>query len=583
MKLSKATAISILLSVASLGATINLDSVGKGALIGANCSIAFISHAEASPGFASNVALRAPSGVARPASGPFDVPARMRGRVDFWKDVFAKYGKYQVVIHHREFPQISFGVMDFREEATRMSPVELSKHREMVEKRTVGEIKAQLLELAEGKEPRTAFQQKAVSAMSWLPGGREKYRRVVEQELVRTQTGIRERFGEAIRRAWRYLPVMEQIFVSEYGLPKELTRIPFIESSFDYTAYSSVGAAGMWQFMPRTAKAHGMLVGKFVDERRDPIKATRAAAEYLRSAYKSLGAWPLAITSYNHGVGGVRSKINKAGSNSIVDLVETTGEAYFGFASQNFYPEFLAANEIFDNHAVYFPEIPVQEPLRVVSVRLSGATSAGYAASVLDLSVDELKEANYALLDSVWSGKAKIPAGYLLRVPVEHQGKIGRLQSGVPQPAVVEAAQGSSTVYGGTVYKVKKGDTLLSIAKRYKTTPEALANLNSLTSRSVKIGQVLAVKSSGVTGTHTHDTKEVLSPAKSQKASVVKSTKPTSKAVSKKSSPQVRYTVKKGDTLYSISKRTGKSVEAIKSKNGISGSDVAAGRVLFIP
>jgi len=562
MRVSTATAIALSLFISSLMPT---------------------SSGHASPGFASNVALRAPSGVARAASGPFEVPARLRGRVDFWKDVFAKYGKYQVVIHHREFPQIAFGVMDFREEATRMSPIELSKHREMVEKRTIGEIKAQLLELAEGKEPRTSFQQKAVAAMSWLPGGRDKYRRVVEQDLVRTQTGIRERFGEAIRRAWRYIPVMEQIFVSEYGLPKELTRIPFIESSFDYTAYSSVGAAGMWQFMPRTAKAHGMVVGKFVDERRDPIKATRAAAEYLRSAYKSLGAWPLAITSYNHGVGGVRSKINKAGSNSIVDLVETTGEAYFGFASQNFYPEFLAANEIFDNHAVFFPEIPVQEPLRVVSVRIGGATSAGYAAKVLDMSVDELKEANYALLDSVWSGKAKIPAGYLLRVPVEHQSKIVRLQSGEPVSAVVEAAQGSSSVYGGTVYKVKKGDTLFSIAKRYKTTPQALAKSNGLSSQTVKIGQVLAVRSSGMTGSGHSDSKEVLSPAKSREASVVKKTKPTQKKATKASEPTVRYTVKKGDTLYSISKRTGTSVEAIQRKNGISGSDVAAGRVLFLP
>ena len=546
-------------------------------------SVSLPTGGHASPGFASNVALRAPSGIRTSAQGPFAVPSRMRGRVDFWKDVFAKYGKHQVVIHHREFPQITFGVMDFRAEALTMSSVELAKHRESTEKRTIAEIKGQLTELANGSEPRTAFQQKVVSAMSWLPGGREKYRRVVELDLVRTQTGIRERFGEAIKRAWRYLPVMEQIFVSEYGLPKELTRLPFIESSFDYTAYSSVGAAGMWQFMGRTAKSHGMVVGKIVDERRDPIKSTRAAAEYLRSAYKSLGAWPLAITSYNHGVGGVRSKINKAGSNNIVDLVETTGEAYFGFASQNFYPEFLAANEIFDNHASYFPEIPVQEPLRVVSVRLKGQTSAAFAAHQLGMSVEQLKEANYALLDAVWAGRAKIPSGYLLRVPVEFQDRVPRLVSANVEPQSAASERSTSTVYGGTVYKVRKGDSLQSIAKKFKTTVDALVQQNALRSKSVVIGQVLTVRSAdSVSSVGTE--RETLSASQSRESSVVKKNAPRSSVTPKKSSPaQSRYTVKKGDTLSSISKRTGKSIAAIKKANKLSGSSVAVGKVLVLP
>lgn len=87
---------------------------------------------------------------------------------------------------------------------------------------------------------------------------------------------------------------------------KRANTTPFIESSFDYSAHSSVGAAGIWQFMPRTARVYKMAVGRYVDERRDPIKATRAAAKYLKTAYDALGSWPLAIVSYNHGVGGVR-------------------------------------------------------------------------------------------------------------------------------------------------------------------------------------------------------------------------------------------------------------------------------------
>jgi membrane-bound lytic murein transglycosylase D len=546
--------------------------------------VAFSSPAEASPGFASNIAIQAP-GEQRVVNSQFAVSPRMRGRVDFWKDIFAKYGRTQVVIHHRDFPQVVFGVMDFSDEALTMSELELSQHRQATEKRTVAAVKTQLAHLAAGKEPETVFQQKVVKAMAFLPGGNMKYQKVLDEDLVRTQTGIRQKFGEAIRRAWRYLPVMEQIFVSEHGLPKELTRLPFIESSFDYTAYSSVGAAGMWQFMPRTARSHGMAVGKFVDERRDPIKATHAAAEYLRSAYNSLGSWPLAVTSYNHGVGGVRSKVNKAGSNDLVDLVESQGERYFGFASSNFYPEFLAANEIFDDHQLYFPEIPAERPLRVVSFPLRTAMSVGYVARQLDMPLDALKEANYALLDPVWNGAARIPAGYLLRVPVEYQGRLDQLVNVEPGARGASTREQSSTIYGGVQYKVRKGDTLASIAKRYGSTPAKIAALNGLSGGGVRVGQLLVVKgkesSRGGQGS-------TLATEQSQAASVVKSMPQASRSgsKSKKSASQSterKYTVRRGDTLSSISKKTGRSVAAIKKANRIAGSTLQSGKTLTIP
>jgi membrane-bound lytic murein transglycosylase D len=275
--------------------------------------------------------------------------------------------------------------------------------------------------------------------MSLIPGGASKYRRLLEEDLIRTQTGIRERYADAIRRAWKYLPIIEQIFVSEYGLPKELTRLPFIESSFDYTAYSSVGAAGIWQLMPRTARGFHLVVGRFIDERRDPIKATRAAAEYLRSAYRSLGSWPLAITSYNHGVAGVRSKVVKAGTSDISEIVEHPSERYFGFASSNFYPEFLAALEIFDNHKRYFPEVAEEPPLRVISYPLRSAMSGPYVARQLGIPLEELQEANYAVLDPVWEGRAKIPAGYVLRIPAHYRSRVDGLiqpEPGSAQPSV---------------------------------------------------------------------------------------------------------------------------------------------------
>ncbi len=467
----------------------------------------------ASPGFGSNLGLKANVSVA-PRHGPFQTPARLRGRVDFWKDVFAKYGKNQVVVHHREFPQIVFGVLDFSAEAQTMSPVELASHRASVEKSTVAALEKELASLAHGEVPSTDYQEKIVRLMANIPGGAQKYKRLIDEDLIRTQTGIRERYAEAIRRSWKYLPVMEQIFVSEYGLPKELTRLPFIESSFDYTAYSSVGAAGIWQFMPRTARSHRLVVGAYIDERRDPIKATRAAAEYLRSAYRSLGAWPLAITSYNHGVGGVRSKVTKAGTNDISELVEHPTERYFGFASSNFFPEFLAALEIFDDHERYFPEIAVEPPLRVVSYPLRSAMSAGFVARQLGISVDELREANYAILEPVWQGRAKIPRGYSLRVPVQYREKVDTLIQPEPVSERSQVTSTSSAIYGGAAYRVRKGDTLSSIAKKYGTTTEAIMALNGLTKSTVTAGQVLVVKEKGEGPTHSTTSSKKSKPKK---------------------------------------------------------------------
>lgn len=534
--------------------------------------------AHASPGFGSNLELR--SGVlVQPKSGPFQAPPSLRGRVDFWKNVFARYGRNQMVVHHREFPQIIFGVLDFTKEASEMGPGELERHKDAVEARTVNGIKQQLRLLGSGQSPETPFQEKLVRIMSAIPGGKEKYLRAADEDLVRTQTGIRERYAEALKRSWKYLPAMEQIFVSEYGLPKELTRVPFIESSFDYTAYSSVGAAGIWQFMPRTAKVHGLMLGKFIDERRDPIKATRAAAEYLKSAFQRLGNWPLAVTSYNHGVAGVAQKVSRSGTNDLAAMIEDPSERYFGFASSNFYPEFLAALEIYDNSDKYFPELNPEPPLKVVSVRLPSSMSATYVARQLGCGIDDLKDSNYAVLDPVWKGKGKLPAGFTLRVPLAYQARLTNISSASPEPELRNVGPTSSSIYGGSSYTVRKGDSLNTIAKRYGTSQDDIVKLNSLKSGGVKVGQQIKVKPSSET------VKEKAAPVGSLKKSSKSSQE--SKVVKKTTSSQSaarKYTVAKGDTIWSISKKLSMSPQSICRANGLkSCKSVKAGTVLQIP
>ena len=496
--------------------------------------------------------------------GPFSVPAKLRGRVDFWKDVFAKYGNKQVVVHHRDFPQIVFGVLDFSAEAQTMGPIELDRHMDRVEKQTISEMREQIRALIKGQEPSTAFQKSFVQKMQQLSPEARSYKVLLDEDLIRTQTGIRERYAQAMMRAWRYLPTMEQIFVSEYGLPKELTRLPFIESSFDYTAYSNVGAAGIWQFMPRTARAHRMVVGRYVDERRYPIKATRAAAEYLRSAYQSLGSWPLAITSYNHGVGGVRSKVRAAGTDDLAHIVEHPEERYFGFASSNFYPEFLAAVEIFRNHERYFPEIPVQPVLRLASYPVRSPMSTTHAAQQLGISIESLKEANYALLDPVWKGRARIPAGYVLQVPIKYNDKMAELET--PEPLHSKIVDVSEQPRDRAVDTVRRVNSVEIIASDDATTSPQLMQLNQTSSRSLQAEQPNAVAS----GSARPSTKKSTVKLKGSKTSV-------SKAVHGK------HKVRSGETLFSISQHYRCSVNDLKRFNRIKGTRVNIGQVLVIP
>ena len=161
-------------------------------------------------------------------------------------------------------------------------------------------------------------------------------------------------------------------------MPGELGRVPFVESSFNYDAYSSVGAAGIWQFMPwSTAKLY-MRVGSSIDERRDPIISTRAAAKYLEHAYSVLGAWSLAITSYNHGITRLSLKASKTvRTKDVAKIIKEYDGKAWGFASKNFFAEFLAALEVEKNYKRYFPNLELDRPVYFDEVQLGSGTEFG--------------------------------------------------------------------------------------------------------------------------------------------------------------------------------------------------------------
>jgi membrane-bound lytic murein transglycosylase D len=486
----------------------------------------------------------------------FMVPNGLRPRVNFWIDIFTRYGKDQVLVHHRDFPQAVFGVIDFRSQSAQMAPRQYELYKERIKTEKTKLIERALQHLATGKSPRNPIEKLVQEVMAVVPGGHGKYRKAYQEGLVRTQTGISERYREAVERSGRYMHILVGTFKAE-GLPIELTRLPFIESSFDYKAYSSVGAAGIWQFMAATGRSFGMRIDNLIDERRDIVTATRGAAKYLKSAYKQLGTWPLALTSYNHGVGGVRSKVKKLGSNDIVQLIEHPSVRLFGFASSNFYPEFLAALEIYENPAKYFPGIVIEPARELVEYRLPNSFGASHLSRVLNISIDTLKEYNYAVSSRVWSGAYQIPRGYVLKLPVAYDNKLSLLGKPMPNNVAVNNQQQNPSQRFTThqipsgAYRVQRGDTLASIAKRHGMSIATLQSINGLKGSSIYAGQQLRV-STQATKTNTN--------------------------VTTSTSSATYHTVRSGQTLWSISRTYGKTIAQIKAISGLRSDVVKPGQ-----
>jgi membrane-bound lytic murein transglycosylase D len=350
-------------------------------------------------------------------SPEFKVPASLEERVHFWVLIFTKYGKYQSVFHHRQDPGVIYSVLDFTELSEKNSGAKYEAAREQALEEEESRIRAVLLSLADGKTAETPFERRIERMFSRFPGFRRSriYREAAEGDQIRSQSGIRERFMEGVKRSRRYLHAIEQIFAQKQ-LPLELARLPLVESSFDYNAYSVVGAAGIWQFMRGTGKKY-MRIDSIIDERRDPIISSRAAAEYLAHANSVINAWPLAVTSYNHGITGVMRAAREVGSKDIAKIIESYEGKSFGFASKSFFVSFLAALEAEKNWKGYFPELEVEAPWYFDEVRLGRSVRFSELVKISGADRERMVELNPALLKPVIAGSYPVPAGYLVKLP----------------------------------------------------------------------------------------------------------------------------------------------------------------------
>jgi membrane-bound lytic murein transglycosylase D len=181
-------------------------------------------------------------------------------------------------------------------------------------------------------------------------------------ERVRVQEGMRESFREGLIRSKCYLTAIRDILKSE-GLPEKLAYLPHVESSFNPQAYSKYGAAGMWQITRSTGKRY-LRIDEKVDERRNLYCSTVAAAKILKENYRVLGEWPLAVTAYNHGRQGMLRAVDTLGTRNLITIIQEYQSRKFGFASKNFYAEFLAAVQVAENPSLYFGDLVQGPPIR---------------------------------------------------------------------------------------------------------------------------------------------------------------------------------------------------------------------------
>ncbi len=407
--------------------------------------------------------LTAPLLLALPlqAANPFPTPRGMDGNVQFWLRVYTEWPTNRYAIHDDVHLDVVYRVVASTD--GRSPEVKAAK----------AEVEAALGRL-DSKRPRSARGLKGaeLEAYQAWSGVKDPARFRRARGHVRHQKGQADRFREALHSSGRFRPQMEAILVQE-GVPRELIALVFVESMFNYSARSYSGAVGLWQFMSYTGREY-LNINKVVDERRDPIIASYAASNYLRTARKRLGAWPVAITSYNYGMNGMARAVKSVGTRDLAQIFKSYRSGSLGFAAKNYYTEFLAALEVVRHPEKYFPGVKPQARWRYDVVRLPGATTVKALEKAGAVTAKQLKTLNPALSSDALRSRLKLPAGLALRVPR------GKGPAFVAALGKIRGLGRDNSVVKTRSYTVRGGDSIIGIARRHGVRSGPLLSANNL-------------------------------------------------------------------------------------------------------
>ena len=304
-------------------------------------------------------------------SKQFHIPEGMKSRIHFWMKVYNLYSNQHIILHDVDSPWKIYDVVDVSG---------LSK-----------------------KESRKKVRQ-----------AKERFKNVASQ--IREQQGMRNSMSYALQQSGRYMEGMEEIF-AKHNLPLELVRLPIVESSFNPTVYSHVGAAGMWQFMRKTGKHFLDQINNQIDERLSPFKATEAAAQLMKENYQILGSWPLAVSAYHHGPGVLMQAQKKLRTDSLAHIINKFNHSTYGFASQNYYAEFVAALFTEQYKDKLFEDLEILSPLEHDDIILEYSMRVQTILDLCKLDLETIKQYNPDLKHKAFSSSYYLPEGHWLKLP----------------------------------------------------------------------------------------------------------------------------------------------------------------------
>jgi len=474
-------------------------------------------------------------------------PANLETEVQFWVRIYSEVTTSEGLIHDNRHLGVVYERVDLK-------PGQSYRSRERATDRVKSGYRTILRNLAKGKRDGLSREEARVLAL-WPEGTSNRELRDAAGRL-RFQLGQADKFRAGIIRSGEWKDYIEDT-LREHGLPTELAALPHVESSFTPHAYSRIGAAGLWQFTRSTGRRF-MRIDHVVDERLDPFRATQSAARLLKQNRETTGSWPLAITAYNHGAAGMRRAVRKLGTRDIDTIVRKYNGRTFGFASRNFYVEFLAALDVSQNYRRYFGELELNEPVDYEIFSLSFYTKAHDLVRALGIDESEFKSANPAFRPAVWRGAKYIPRKMSLRMPRVYMTRsMDDMLASIPSVAQHAAQTRDLT------YKVRRGDALSTIARRFHVRVSDLVAINGLRSRHrIRVGQILKLPDNGRS-----------SPAR---VNVAKSDPIEVPA-------DGRYTVRRGDTVEGIATRFNLSEQQILSANSLRNRNrIYVGQTLFL-